>query len=151
LIAGLIQSWSTGVLFPVSVSISLLAVTLAVTRIDPAAFESKCITVMLISRHVQIVEWSTSSGRDPPGKTLPSEFRMCCLFVLIVSIVGSDPFHSFDPVVKNKLQFKGPNLIQKLDDCLKKLADITEHTTCKRCFDMAEKPEVGWCQIRTVY
>jgi hypothetical protein len=46
-------------------------------------------------------------------------------------------------MVKNKLQFRGMNLVQKLDDCLKKLIGIIEYTTCKRCLDMAEKPEVG--------
>jgi hypothetical protein len=65
--------------------------------------------------------------------------------------VGEDSFHSLAPVVTNELQFKGLNLIQKLDDRVKKLINIIEFTTCKRCFDMGEKPEVGWCQVRTAW
>jgi hypothetical protein len=43
-----------------------------------------------------------------------------------VSIGGQDPFHSFSPAVRNNSQFKKLNLIQKLDDCLKKLINIIE-------------------------
>jgi hypothetical protein len=52
--------------------------------------------------------------------------------------------------VKNKLQFRGPNLVQKLDDWLKKLIQVIEYITYKRCPDRAEKPEVGWCEVRVV-
>jgi hypothetical protein len=55
-----------------------------------------------------------------------------------------------DPVVKNKLQFRGLNLVQKLDDHLEKLIGIIEYTTFRRCLDMAEKPEVGRCQLKTL-
>jgi hypothetical protein len=54
-------------------------------------------------------------------------------------------------MVKNKLQFRGPNLVQKRNDRLKKLIGIIEYTTCKRCIDMAEKPEVRRCQFRNVW
>jgi hypothetical protein len=40
------------------------------------------------------------------------------------------------------MHFRGLNLIQKLDDRLKKLINITEYTTYKRWLDMTEKPEV---------
>jgi hypothetical protein len=56
--------------------------------------------------------WLISSGRGPPERTSPPEFRICRLLVIVVSIVGSDPFHLFDPLVKNKVQFRGMNLIQ---------------------------------------
>jgi hypothetical protein len=52
--------------------------------------------------------------------------------------------------VKNKLQFRGLNLVQQLDDRLKKLIGTIECTTCKRFLDMTEKPEAGQCQVRTV-
>jgi hypothetical protein len=52
-------------------------------------------------------------------------------------------------MVQNNLQFRGLSLIQKLDDRFKRLVDIIECRTCKRCFDMAEKPEVGRHEIRT--
>jgi hypothetical protein len=53
--------------------------------------------------------------------------------------------------VKNKLQFRGLNFISKLDECLKKLINLIEYTTCMRCLDMTEKPEFGWCPVRTVW
>jgi hypothetical protein len=56
----------------------------------------------------------------------------------------SRPDQSIDP---RKL---GLNLIQKLDDPLKKFTDSIEYTTCKSCPDMAGKPEVGWCQVKAV-
>jgi hypothetical protein len=68
------------------------------------------------------------SGCYPPEKTFPFEFRICCLLVILVFIVGSYQFHSFDSVVKNKMQFRGSNLIQKLDDLLKKPVDIMKYT-----------------------
>jgi hypothetical protein len=49
------------------------------------------------------------------------------------------------------LQFKEPNLTQKLSDRLKNLTGITEYTTFKRCLDMAEKPEVGHYHVKTVW
>jgi uncharacterized membrane protein len=52
--------------------------------------------------------------------------------------------------MKNKLQSRGLNIIQKLDECLKNVISVIEYTTCKRSLDLAEKPEVGWCQIGTV-
>jgi hypothetical protein len=64
--------------------------------------------------------------------------------VIIVSIVGEDPFHSFKIVAKSKLQFRRPNLIHKLDERLMKLINVIEYTTCKRCFGMTEKPAVEW-------
>jgi hypothetical protein len=54
-------------------------------------------------------------------------------------------------VVKNKLQFRGLNFIQKLDDGLKKLINISECTIFKKCIDMTEKPEVRWRQVMTVW
>jgi hypothetical protein len=33
----------------------------------------------------------------------------------------------------------------ELDDCLKKPIDIIEYTTCKKCLEITEKPEVGRC------
>jgi hypothetical protein len=48
------------------------------------------------------------------------------MLVPVVLIVGQDPFDSFDPVVKNKLQFIGPNLIRKLDERLKRLINIIQ-------------------------
>jgi hypothetical protein len=48
--------------------------------------------------------------------------------VIVVSIVGQDPFHSFDPMVQNNLQCRELNLIQKLSDHLKKLIDVIEYT-----------------------
>jgi hypothetical protein len=63
--------------------------------------------------------------------------------VIVVSIVGQ--------VLKNKLQFRELNLVPKLDDRLNKLIGVIEHTTCKRCLDMAEKPEVGGSQARTIW
>jgi hypothetical protein len=71
--------------------------------------------------------------------------------VEVASIVDKDQFYSFNQVIENKEQFRGLNLIQKLDDRLKKFIDMIEDTTCKRCFNMAEKPEVGWCQARNVW
>jgi hypothetical protein len=53
--------------------------------------------------------------------------------------------------VKNKLQFRGLNLVQKLDDPFKKLIGMIEYTTYKRCLDMAEKPEAGGCQVTIVW
>jgi hypothetical protein len=41
-------------------------------------------------------------------------------------------------VAKNRLQSRGLNPIQKLDDRRKKPINIIESTTCKRCLDMAE-------------
>jgi hypothetical protein len=70
--------------------------------------------------------------------------------VIIVSIVGENSFYLSDSVVQNRPQFKGLNLIHKLDDCRKRLINIIEYTTRKRGFDMAEKPEVGWCQVGTL-
>jgi hypothetical protein len=52
--------------------------------------------------------------------------------------------------MRNKLQFRGPNLIQKLDDGLKKLTNITEYTPCKRRRDLADPPAVGWRQVGAV-
>jgi hypothetical protein len=75
-------------------------------------------------------------------KALPREFRRYCFLVIIVSIVGQDPFHLFDPVVKNKLPFRVLNFNRKLLDCLEKFINIIAYTICKRCLDMAEKPEV---------
>jgi Txe/YoeB family toxin of Txe-Axe toxin-antitoxin module len=60
-------------------------------------------------------------------------------------------FYSFDSVMKNKLQFRGLNLIQRRDDRLKKFINIIEYTICERCFDIIEKPEVGWGKVRTVW
>jgi hypothetical protein len=97
------------------------------------------------------LEWFRSGSGGPPERTRPGEFRIYCLLVTLVSIVGQDPFHSFDPVVKNKLQFRGPNRTQKLVDRPEKLIDITEYTTCKRCLDMTETPGVEWCQAGTVW
>jgi hypothetical protein len=68
----------------------------------------------------------------------------------MVSIPGENPFYLFGSVVQNKPQFRGRNLIHKLDDCRKRLINIIEYTTCKRGLDMAEKPEVGWCQVGTL-
>jgi hypothetical protein len=62
--------------------------------------------------------------------------------VIRVSIADKDSFVSFDPVVENKLQFRGLNLTQKHNECLKRLIDSIEYTNCKRCFDVDEKPEV---------
>jgi hypothetical protein len=47
------------------------------------------------------------SGRGPPERTLPREFRICCLLVIVVYIVGQDLFHSFDPAVKIGCNSKG--------------------------------------------
>jgi hypothetical protein len=71
--------------------------------------------------------------------------------VTVVSIVGSDPFHSFDPVAQNKPQFRGLNLIHKIDDRLKKFITVIEYAICKRCLDMAAKPKVGRRQVRMVW
>jgi hypothetical protein len=49
------------------------------------------------------------------------------------------------------LQFKEPNLAQKLDDRLKNLTSITEYTSFKRCLDMAEKTKVGRCPVKTAW
>jgi hypothetical protein len=73
------------------------------------------------------------------------------LLVRVASIVREDPFHSFDPMVKNMLQFRGVNLHQKLYDCLKKLINIIEYMTCKRYLDITKKPGGGRCQVRTVW
>jgi hypothetical protein len=54
-------------------------------------------------------------------------------------------------VVKNRLHFRRPNVIQSPDDRLKKLINIIEDMTCKQCLDMAQKPEVEWCQVRTIW
>jgi hypothetical protein len=54
-------------------------------------------------------------------------------------------------MVKNEMEFRGLNLVQKLDEHFKKLIGIIEYTTFKSCLDMAEKPEVGRCQVRTVW
>jgi hypothetical protein len=43
------------------------------------------------------------------------------------------------------------NLIQKLGDHFKKLINIIEYATCKRCLDITERPEVGWCRVRTIW
>jgi hypothetical protein len=73
-----------------------------------------------------------NNERGIPERTLPRKFRRYSFLV----IIAHDPFHSFNPVVKNKLQFSGLNLIQKLDDHLKKLINIIECTSWKRCLDM---------------
>jgi hypothetical protein len=71
--------------------------------------------------------------------------------MILIAIVGEDSFHSFDPVVRSKLQFRGLNLIRKLDDRFKKLIGVIEYTTSKKCLDMGEKLEIGWCQVGTVW
>jgi hypothetical protein len=71
--------------------------------------------------------------------------------VILVSIVSENPFYLFDPVVQNKLESRGLNLIHKLDDSRKRLINIIEGTICKRGLDMAEKLEVGWCQVGTLW
>jgi hypothetical protein len=38
----------------------------------------------------------------------------------------------------------------KLDDHLKKLIDIIEYTTSKKCIHMVEKPELACCQVSTL-
>jgi hypothetical protein len=58
--------------------------------------------------------------------------------VIVISIIAEDLFHSFDPVVKNNLQFKGMNFFRRLGDRLKELINIIEYMTRKRCL---EKPE----------
>jgi hypothetical protein len=70
--------------------------------------------------------------------------------MIIISIVGSDPFPSFDPV-KNKLQFIALNLIQQLDDCLKKLININEYITCMRDLGMTKNAEIRQCQVINVW
>jgi hypothetical protein len=50
-----------------------------------------------ISSHIEIlgsfcfsscIGWFISSGRGPQEKSLPREFRIYCLLVIVVSIVG---------------------------------------------------------------
>jgi hypothetical protein len=68
-----------------------------------------------------------------------------------ISIVGQDPFPPFAPVLKNKLQFRGLDLLPKLHDRLDKLVNIIEYTTCKKCLDTTAKSEAGWSQPMTVW
>jgi hypothetical protein len=67
--------------------------------------------------------------------------------MMVVSLVVEETFDS-DPMVKNKLQFRRLNLIQKLDNRLMKLVGIIGYTTCKRYLDMGGRPEVRGCQFR---
>jgi hypothetical protein len=53
--------------------------------------------------------------------------------------------------VENRPQFRGLNLIHKLENRLKKLSDIIDYTTCKRYLDMTEKPQLGWRLVMTVW
>jgi hypothetical protein len=52
---------------------------------------------------------------------------------------------------ENELQFTELNFIQKFDNGLNRLIGIIEYTIRDKCFNMAEKPEVGRCQARTVW
>jgi hypothetical protein len=53
------------------------------------------------------MEWLISSGWSPLERALPSEFMICCLLVIVASILGQDLFQSFTLVVKTGCNSEG--------------------------------------------